>query len=205
MRLACCSLAVGRPARCCAGKLIETCSFASFCKSAVCTTASTPWTSAFERTGYCQLQSWYECRGVALILKPHAQSMQAPVNCFDLAVPTCASRSGQTLLHTSSWISAGPSDAPPDSPEQKKGVPTDPDVAPPKDDRQSTPSNKKTNELVSQTFSASYSCSACALYTTQIMLHAHLAFLYSCSFSRPCCLSCMHLCMTSKNVSIGSC
>ena len=53
-------------------------------------------------------------------------------------------------FHTSIWSNAGPSDSPPDSPEQKKGVPTDPDIAPPKvdDARQQTPSNKKTNELV---------------------------------------------------------
>lgn len=38
-----------------------------------------------------------------------------------------------------------------DSPEQKKGVVTDPDIAPPKTDspKQQTPSSKKTNELVS--------------------------------------------------------
>ena len=49
---------------------------------------------------------------------------------------------------TSAWSSAGPADG--DSPEQKKGVRTDPDIAPPKmdDDRQQTPSSKKTNELV---------------------------------------------------------
>lgn len=39
-----------------------------------------------------------------------------------------------------------------DSPEQKKGVVTDPDIAPPKKSspKQQTPSSKKTNELVSQ-------------------------------------------------------
>lgn len=86
-------------------------------------------------------------RGIALILKPHAQSMQTPANCCDLGVPTFAPQTSQTLLHTSSRISAGPSGASPDSPEQKKGVTTDPDIAPPKDERQTTPSNKKTNEL----------------------------------------------------------
>ncbi len=49
---------------------------------------------------------------------------------------------------TSAWSSAGPEKK--DSPEQKKGVVTDPDIAPPKmdDAKQQTPSSKKTNELV---------------------------------------------------------
>lgn len=44
-----------------------------------------------------------------------------------------------------------------DSPEQKKGVVTDPDIAPPKKDspKQQTPSSKKTNELVSDCISHS--------------------------------------------------
>lgn len=49
---------------------------------------------------------------------------------------------------TSAWSSAGPDKK--DSPEQKKGVRTDPDMAPPKPEtgKHDTPSSQKTNELV---------------------------------------------------------
>ena len=50
-----------------------------------------------------------------------------------------------------------------DSPEQKEGVVTDPDIAPPKksSSKQQTPSSKKTNELVSTSASLSMSADAC--------------------------------------------
>ena len=63
-----------------------------------------------------------------------------------------ALRSGENSrargFFTSAWSLSGHDKT--DSPEQKKGVRTDPDIAPPKmdDPRQQTPSSKKTNELV---------------------------------------------------------
>ena len=55
---------------------------------------------------------------------------------------------------TSAWSSAGPDKK--DSPEQKKGVVTDPDMAPPKPEtgKHDTPSSQKTNELVCNPFEA---------------------------------------------------
>ncbi|KAL3141447.1 hypothetical protein ABBQ32_005015 [Trebouxia sp. C0010 RCD-2024] len=51
-------------------------------------------------------------------------------------------------LFTSAWINSGHDKT--DSPEQKKGLVTDPDLAPPKPEsgKHDTPSSKKTNELV---------------------------------------------------------
>lgn len=51
---------------------------------------------------------------------------------------------------TSAWVSLPAGHDKTDSPEQKKGVVTDPDLAPPKPEsgKHDTPSSQKTNELV---------------------------------------------------------
>ena len=67
-----------------------------------------------------------------------------------------ALKSGQApkkrSFFTSAWSSAGPEKK--DSPEQKKGVVADPDMAPPKPEsgKLDTPSSQKTNELVRRHF-----------------------------------------------------
>ena len=51
---------------------------------------------------------------------------------------------------TSAWVSSPAGHDKKDSPEKKKGVVTDPDMAPPKPEsgKHDTPSSQKTNELV---------------------------------------------------------
>ena len=67
-------------------------------------------------------------------------------------VPALSRRSDTAYLNTSAASLEGTGPDAKNSPEQKKGVRTDPDIAPPKDDRLSTPSSKKTNELVSRPY-----------------------------------------------------
>ena len=84
-------------------------------------------------------------RGLASILRSHAQCSQT---CTQTAAPAVASQSGNALFRTATVPSEGKGPASKNSPEQKKGVTVDPDVGPPKDDRATTPSSAKTNELV---------------------------------------------------------
>lgn len=62
-------------------------------------------------------------------------------------VPALSRRWDTAYLNTSAASLEGKGPDAKNSPEQKKGVRTDPDIAPPKDDRLKTPSSKKTNEL----------------------------------------------------------
>lgn len=83
-------------------------------------------------------------RGLASILRSHAQCSQT---CTQTAAPALALQSGNALFRTATVPSEGKGPASKNSPEQKKGVTVDPDVGPPKDDRATTPSSAKTNEL----------------------------------------------------------
>lgn len=75
-------------------------------------------------------------------------TLQDSHSCLHSVLPALTSQYGSCSLTTSAiaWDGTGP-DAK-NSPEQKKGVRTDPDIAPPDDVRQQTPSSKATNELV---------------------------------------------------------
>ncbi|DBA86510.1 hypothetical protein WJX79_010513 [Trebouxia sp. C0005] len=86
-------------------------------------------------------------RGLASIWRPGALGPQSCHNYAQAAAPALSSTWERANLHTSALGLEGKGPDAKNSPEQKKGVRTDPDMAPPKDDRQSTPSSKKTNEL----------------------------------------------------------
>lgn len=86
-------------------------------------------------------------RGLASIWRPGAFGPQSCHNYAQAAAPAFSTTWARTSLHTSALGLEGKGPDAKNSPEQKKGVRTDPDMAPPKDDRQSTPSSKKTNEL----------------------------------------------------------
>lgn len=87
-------------------------------------------------------------RGLASIWGPHALSLQACQGNTNSVAALITSQLGRASLQTSTVPLEGKGPDAKNSPEQKKGVRTDPDMAPPKDDRQATPSSKKTNELV---------------------------------------------------------
>lgn len=75
-------------------------------------------------------------------------TLQGSQSCLHSLLPALNSQYGSCALTTSAIARDGKGPDAKNSPEQKKGVRTDPDLAPPDDDRQNTPSSKKTNELV---------------------------------------------------------
>lgn len=75
-------------------------------------------------------------------------TLQGSHSCPHSLLPALTSQYGSCTFTTSASARDGKGPDAKNSPEQKKGVRTDPDMAPPDDDRQNTPSSKKTNELV---------------------------------------------------------